>query len=282
MKITDLEDGIIDAIAEAKNKKRIPDSVPKGQRRSDYVKDFQEMLCKCIREKESFSMLNPSTEKHIFEELGDADYSQIGDRADVYVDDDDYEVIIEIDATRADQVAKKMVSRVSYHLLNRRASYKKLIYISLLYQGTDNMNIDECKKYFIFENLIITTLDRDSSFIGYIMGKDNDYVFRPRLNDSFDLDKVLEKLKVDAYTDFLYANHPDNSAYQYLRAITIIKDYIATTKQVDIEQSIDNCLNLWEQKLVTCKDKKGIHRLKNERSYLRSYKRWWKTNNQKS
>ena len=70
MKITDLEDGIIDAIAEAKNKKRIPDSVPKGQRRSDYVKDFQEMLCKCIREKESFSMLNPSTEKHIFEESG--------------------------------------------------------------------------------------------------------------------------------------------------------------------------------------------------------------------
>ena len=65
------------------------------------------------------------------------------DSVDIYGEGKGCVVAIELDAHRADQVAKKFVSRMA--ILKRS---KKTYYISLCYQGTKNMSKKECFKYF--------------------------------------------------------------------------------------------------------------------------------------
>ncbi|MDY6920512.1 MAG: hypothetical protein SV765_09910 [Pseudomonadota bacterium] len=64
------------------------------------------------------------------------------DSIDIYADGGDFAVAIELDKNRADQVAKKFVSRFAL------MPSKKVYFISLCYPGTDRMNINECVKYF--------------------------------------------------------------------------------------------------------------------------------------
>ena len=70
------------------------------------------------------------------------------DEVDIYgtfsAEDDEGAVIIELDKWRADQVAKKFVSRFALTL------EKPLIYIALCYGGTPKMNKNECEKYFCY------------------------------------------------------------------------------------------------------------------------------------
>jgi hypothetical protein len=71
------------------------------------------------------------------------------DEADIYgtfsfSEDDNGTVIIELDKWRADQIAKKFVSRFALTL------EQPLIYIALCYGGTINMNRSECEKYFSY------------------------------------------------------------------------------------------------------------------------------------
>lgn len=55
----------------------------------------------------------------------------------------DVRVIIELDKNRADQVAKKFLSRTAlFH------DQEQIYYISLCYPGTKTMSLAECKKYF--------------------------------------------------------------------------------------------------------------------------------------
>ena len=63
------------------------------------------------------------------------------DSIDIFGSSDDLSVVIELDKHRADQVAKKFVSRTA--LFN-----KPIFYVSLCYPGTSKMNPSECKKYF--------------------------------------------------------------------------------------------------------------------------------------
>ena len=51
-------------------------------------------------------------------------------------------MVIELDKNRADQVAKKFVSRMA--LIPSTTVY----FVSLCYPGTENMNKAECEKYF--------------------------------------------------------------------------------------------------------------------------------------
>jgi len=53
------------------------------------------------------------------------------------------DVVIELDKSRADQVAKKFVSRSAM-------SVGKIYSVSLCYPGTTHMNVPECIKYFGF------------------------------------------------------------------------------------------------------------------------------------
>ena len=70
-------------------------------------------------------------------------HSTMKDSIDIFGNNENISVVIEIDKHRADQVAKKFVSRSA--LLD-----KKIFYISLCCPGTTNMNSSECVKYFSY------------------------------------------------------------------------------------------------------------------------------------
>src|SRR5690554_2080032 len=64
------------------------------------------------------------------------------DSIDIYGESEDFVVAIELDKNRADQVAKKFVSRIAL------MPDKKVYFLSLCYPGTERMNLNECVKYF--------------------------------------------------------------------------------------------------------------------------------------
>lgn len=64
------------------------------------------------------------------------------DSIDIFGECKNFVVAIELDKNRADQVAKKFVSRVAL------MPNKKVYFISLCYPGTQRMNLNECIKYF--------------------------------------------------------------------------------------------------------------------------------------
>jgi hypothetical protein len=66
-----------------------------------------------------------------------------GDSVDIFGTGDNFVVAIELDAHRADQVAKKFVSRMALLPID-----KTIYYVSLCYPGTKRMSKKECKKYF--------------------------------------------------------------------------------------------------------------------------------------
>ena len=101
-------------------------------RQKAIVAKFQHDLCG--RLKQDLSNTNWKTEHSPSESRRDS--------IDIYGESHESVVAIELDKHRADQVAKKFVSRVA--LLPER----KVYFISLCYPGTPNMNISECKKYF--------------------------------------------------------------------------------------------------------------------------------------
>lgn len=64
------------------------------------------------------------------------------DRIDIFGKGAGFVVVLELDASRADQVAKKFVSRIA--LFPKTNVY----FVSLCYPGTKKMNQPECEKYF--------------------------------------------------------------------------------------------------------------------------------------
>lgn len=64
------------------------------------------------------------------------------DSIDIYGESEEFVVAIELDKNRADQVAKKFVSRIAL------LPDKKVYFLSLCYPGTAGMNLNECVKYF--------------------------------------------------------------------------------------------------------------------------------------
>ncbi|MCV6612227.1 MAG: hypothetical protein OIF55_15760 [Amphritea sp.] len=96
------------------------------------VKGFQERL---------FGLLDseiPELEWHM--EYAPSEHQK--DSIDIYGECKDFVVALELDKNRADQVAKKFVSRVAL------MPSKKIYFISLCYPGTEKMNLNECLKYF--------------------------------------------------------------------------------------------------------------------------------------
>jgi hypothetical protein len=78
-------------------------------------------------------------------------------------------VIIELDAHRADQVAKKYLSRLALSISDN------IVYLALCYSGTKSMSKNECLKYFEYCNIIASNLSAKSDakkfFAGRILGK---------------------------------------------------------------------------------------------------------------
>ena len=74
-----------------------------------------------------------------------------------------YNIIIELDKPRADQIAKKIVSRIANYL------DEPFIYIAICYPGTDKMNPNECVKYFEYGKEIINKINPNAKLVGCII-----------------------------------------------------------------------------------------------------------------
>lgn len=82
-------------------------------------------------------------------------------------------IIIEIDATRADQIAKKIVSRF-YHVM--QSGIQNVIYVALCYPGTDSMNLKECEKYLGFGHDILGKIHDKALFISAFVSEQNNHI----------------------------------------------------------------------------------------------------------
>lgn len=85
------------------------------------------------------------------------------DSIDIYGESDDFVVAIELDKNRADQVAKKFVSRVAL------LPDKKVYFLSLCYPGTERMNLNECVKYFGYCSNLAKRMS--GVYAGLVIGK---------------------------------------------------------------------------------------------------------------
>lgn len=86
------------------------------------------------------------------------------DAIDIFGSKDNLSIVIEIDAHRADQVAKKFVSRSA--LLSEQC----FIYIALCYPGTQKMSKPECIKYFGYCSTIAEAMGK--LFAGFMIESD--------------------------------------------------------------------------------------------------------------
>ncbi len=79
----------------------------------------------------------------------------------------EYSVIIEIDTTRADQVAKKFLSRMA--IFGR----ENIIYITFCYPGTEKMSTNEVEKYMGYCNDLSAMLNKikPTYYIGFMPDK---------------------------------------------------------------------------------------------------------------
>lgn len=83
------------------------------------------------------------------------------DSIDIWGDSENASVIIEIDANRADQVAKKMLSRFHY----AKDLGKDVYYVVLCYPGTEKMQTRECQKYVEYGTGILQRLASHQSCV---------------------------------------------------------------------------------------------------------------------
>jgi hypothetical protein len=83
------------------------------------------------------------------------------DSIDIFGKGKDFVVAIELDKNRADQVAKKFVSRMA--ILPETIVY----FISLCYPGTVRMNKSECKKYFNYCSTLAVRMN--NHYAGFII-----------------------------------------------------------------------------------------------------------------
>lgn len=167
----------------------------------DFQKELAKNLCQIRLSKKPLS--NNGCEYPLYENIDKL--GTVKDRADIrqeiLLNNTEYELIIEIDATRADQVAKKMMSRFCYAILNEN---KPIIYVALLYQGTKSMNSDECKKYFKMGDEVLRKINSSNILIGYIVDKEEQkdvrYVSECNKSFTFDDEKAFDS---DLYRRYL-------------------------------------------------------------------------------
>ena len=130
------------------------------------IENFQKGVCKKISESKLFSSSKWEIElssKHRKEK----------DSIDIFGDDKETIYIIEIDAARGDQVAKKFLSRIALWGLNPD---KPITYIALLYPWTQKQGKPECEKFVRFSNDILKKINKDSSVIGIYVDCDKEKI----------------------------------------------------------------------------------------------------------
>jgi hypothetical protein len=79
--------------------------------------------------------------------------SEKRDSIDIFGERNNEIIIIELDKWRADQVAKKLISRTALMI------DEKIGFISLCYAGTEKMSKPECIKFFKYGNIILSKMN---------------------------------------------------------------------------------------------------------------------------
>ena len=135
------------------------------QRKS--IKSFQTELQSKLNE--TFELKDK--QKWKIEVLANIEYRDSFDLfLEIVLDNISYKVIIELDKNRADQIAKKFLSRTS-HTIDHPT-----IYFAFCYPGTDKMSIVEAKKYFKYCLNIsnkMSTQEIPRKFIGLVIEKND-------------------------------------------------------------------------------------------------------------
>ena len=164
MKLDLLLNGIVESIGQLMVMKKYPND-------HEPINNFQEELTRWL-EANAKTTHNWTKEKV-------TTYRKENDSIDIYGKpsiNNENEWIIEIDATRADQVAKKMLSRFALWGLKRFKKDGKLIpkpitYIAILYPDTQEGR-NQSKKFINFGYEVIHKINKDSRVIGIILGTD--------------------------------------------------------------------------------------------------------------
>lgn len=130
----------------AKNINILPSSNGVGKKHK-LIEDFQDKLCEDLKKSTKYSWTSENKKG----------WSK--DSVDIYGEQTNgsKKCIIEIDASRADQVAKKFISRLALYGLNDTVDY-----VAILYPDSQNGK-KECIKYMKFASDVLKTINRDSS-----------------------------------------------------------------------------------------------------------------------
>lgn len=173
----------------------------------DNIKEYQEGIC---------AELNKTVPDYLWY----SEYKAIPltqDRIDIYGKpkrNKNKQVVIEIDASRKDQIATKFMSRLSLVGLN-----EPLLYVALLYPDTQR-DINTCRKYIKYANNIAKKINNKSSAIGVFV----------------DVNKEMESPQTKVYVEVWDCNprmniYTDSTSNNILKGMTkciseVIKKYI--------------------------------------------------------
>ena len=124
-----------------------------------HIDNFQEKICKYLNDDNNTNNLQWKTEK-TFPKIKNKD------SIDIYGESKSDVCIIEIDATRADQVAKKFLSRYALCILNQKNHAQNILYMALLYPDTQNGK-PECEKFLRYcYDILIKTDAKNVNVVG--------------------------------------------------------------------------------------------------------------------
>lgn len=142
---------IIDSLNNLDNEHYVKDLITFNQsEQKEKVQDLQHFIVKHLEKNHSN-----------FEWQMEYKVSENRDAIDIFGEKGQQILIIELDKWRADQVAKKLISRTAL-MIDRKVGF-----ISLCYAGTERMNKNECLKYFRYGNIVSTELN--NYFAGMII-----------------------------------------------------------------------------------------------------------------
>lgn len=137
------------------------------------VKDFQNYICDELnRRTSSKKWIREYKHPHRIE----------NDKVDIYNFINEYHWIIEIDASRADQVAKKAFSR--FALYGTGKSKTSFFYVAIIYPGTKFMSVNEVIKFSTYGDDIAKKMDKNNNFRTIMIDCNNSKLdIYPKYND---------------------------------------------------------------------------------------------------
>ena len=156
---------IINSLQNAANKNPLPiGTSPSNKDKTVFQEALKKELTESLRR-----VIYSDIEYILSHNVNEDVYEPLKDKCDVFVETERYIIIVELDASRADQVAKKMLSR--YYYADKYT--KPVVYVCLLYPGTEKMSSNECVKYMRMGKDVLLSMNSSNRFIGAFINGNN-------------------------------------------------------------------------------------------------------------